>query len=450
MHTQHFYDPLRDKDPGQGQAYPNSYWASQVEPVPLHPQGGDQNTDVAIIGAGYTGLSCAWHLAKQHDIKATVLDANQIGWGCSGRNGGFVLNGTGRLSFSQMEQKWGERTAKAIYAEYRQGIDTVQSLIEQGNIACDQSHGGYLKIAHKAHAVEQLQQQAELLSARYQDPVRFIPAQQLQAEFLHSPQAHGALHFPYSFAVQPLKLALGYARLAEQAGAQVLTGSPVQGIARDNGKLLLTTPNGTLRANKLVIATNGYTANRFFTAVDGRHFPVLSSIIVTEPLSDAQLAASGLKSGLMAMDTRTLKYYYRLLPDNRILFGGRGAIQGKHANHPVYQARLLNALTDTLPALSGIKVAYFWSGWVSVSLDDYPRICQADDQGQVFYAMGYCGSGLSFASQAGKRLAQRVAGDTSLPDLPFMQSPLPHFPLAACRRLGLWAFYHLGRLRDSI
>lgn len=445
-----FYDPLLDSNPGTGRPYPVSYWAQGVNPWSAPALSGEQQTEVAIIGGGYTGLSCAWHLASQHDIQPTVLEANQIGWGCSGRNGGFVLNGTGRLSFAQIENKWGEQTAQAVYAEYRQAIDTVSELIDIGDIPCAPEYGGYLKIAHNRQSVELLKQQAILMQRKFGDPLRFLSAQALEKNYLHSPQAHGALHYPYCFGLHPLKLAQGYANMAQQAGAKIYPQSPVIKIQPEGSKIRLLTPSGSLVADKLVIASNGYTPNQFHDAVDKRHFPVLSSIIVTAPLSDAQRQACGLKSGLMAMDTRTLKYYYRLLPDNRILFGGRGAIRGKDANHPAYKKRLLDALVQTLPALNGIQAEYFWSGWVSVSLDDYPRICQADDKGQVFYAMGYCGSGVSFASQAGKRLAQRVAGDLSLPPLPFMQSPLPQFPMAQFRRLGLWAFYHLGRFRDGL
>ncbi|GGD50609.1 NAD(P)/FAD-dependent oxidoreductase [Lacimicrobium alkaliphilum] len=442
------YDPLTTSSPGIGEPYPESYWAKNVQTPTPNPLIGHIDTPVAIIGAGYTGLSCAWHLAKNYQIPAVVLEANQIGWGCSGRNAGFVLNGTGRLSWTQIQSQWGAHTANRLYAEYRQGIDTVTDLIEQGKIACDKQTGGYLKVAHKASLVSGLQQQAGLLQQQFQDPVRFIDAKTLQQQYLNSEEAHGALLFPYCFGIQPLKLARGYAQLACEQGAQLYSHSPVTQWHKDKDKTVLTTSEGTVSADKVVIATNGYTPRQFHPGVDNRHFPVLSSVIVTEPLTDQQLKACGLKAGLMVMDTRSLKYYYRLLPDNRILFGGRGAIRGKDANHPCYRQRLLGALIQSFPQLRELQVAHFWSGWVSVSLDDYPRICQADEAGNLFYSMGYCGSGVSFSTQAGKRLAQRVAGDNTLPDLPFFQSPLPRFPLARARRVGLWAFYHFGRLKD--
>lgn len=442
------YDPLIDTSPGQNVPYPDSYWANGVKPTSYPQAEGEINTDVAIIGGGYTGLSCAYHLARQ-GVQVTLLEANQVGWGCSGRNGGFVLNGTGRLSFPQMQQKWGEQTARLIYAEYRCAIDKVAELVELGNIKCDQQSGGYLKVAHRPKLVSGLEQQAELMRNSFDDPVQFIDRQQLQQHYMKNEQAYGGLLFPYCFGVHPLKMAQGYAALAHNTGAQLHQGSPVINWQKQQDKQILHTPSAHVRANKVVIASNGYTLNKFHPEIDNRHFPVLSSIIVTEPLTAQQLTDCGLKPGLMVMDTRSLKYYYRLLPDNRILFGGRGAIYGKQANHPVYKKRLLTALKHSFPQLDSLKAEYFWSGWVSVSLDDYPRIAQAESDSKVFYAMGYCGSGVSFASQAGYRLAQRVMGENNLPGLPFFSTPLKKFPFSPFRRLGLAAFYHWGRFKDE-
>ncbi|MDF2178516.1 FAD-binding oxidoreductase [Aliiglaciecola sp. CAU 1673] len=442
------FDPLVDKACGEAQPYPASYWSATTSPVAYAPASGHQQVEVAIIGGGYTGLSCAYHLASEQGIAPILLEANQVGWGCSGRNAGFVLNGTGRLSFAQMHHKWGAQVADNIYREYRQGIDTVETLIKEGDIQCDRGHEGYLKVAHNPSMASTIKEQADWLRQHHQDPVEFINKDRLKQEFLNGAEAHGALYFPYCFGLHPLKLALGYARMAADAGAKLHSDSPVLRIEKSGAKHRLITPQAEIIADKLVIATNGYTVNRFHKAIDSRHFPVLSSIIVTQPLTSAQQEAIGLIPGRVVMDTRALKYYYRLLPDGRLLFGGRGAIKGKDANHPLYQNRLLSALLDGFPQLKGVTVDYFWSGWVSVSFDDYPRICAAEDN--VFYSMGYCGSGVSFASQAGKRLAERVAGKAPECALPFFQSPLPKFPFSPFRRLGLWGFYHWGRLKDAL
>ena len=146
------------------------------------------------------------------------------------------------------------------------------------------------------------------------------------------------------------------------------------------------------------------------------------------------------------MDTRALKYYYRKLPDNRILFGGRGAITGKNAADPYYAKRLLAVLKTSFPVLDNLRYDYAWSGWLSMSLDDMPHVYQ-NEQKNIFYAMGYCGSGVSFSVQAGKRLAEKAAG-VSVPNLPIYQTPLATFPFAPLRRVGQWGYFQYGKVKD--
>ncbi|MCV2883708.1 FAD-binding oxidoreductase [Aestuariibacter sp. AA17] len=437
------YDPLLAPFPASKQAFPDSYWFSTAkdivakETLPILTDTID--ADVAIIGGGYTGLSAAIHLAKA-GIKPVLLEANDSGWGCSGRNGGFVLGGTGRLGMSAMQKKWGNDTASAIYQEFQTSIDTVQSLIDEGNIECDKIVGGYMKLAHNASMTQQLQQQADALSASFSESVSFVPANEVKNGYINTNLHYGGLYYPKCFAINPLKLARGYQRLALSHGATLYGQSPVKDWQQSQGQHQLITPQGQVNAKQVIIATNGYTGNALHPLVNNRHFPVISSIIVTRPLSSEELQAIGMKSGLMAMDTRSLKYYYRLLPDNRLLFGGRGAIAGKNADKALYRQRLETGLASTFPRLSNIDIDYFWSGWISVSLDDYPRLWHSDDR-SIHYAMGYCGSGVAFGAQAGKRLAQMVTNDKTLPSLPYWQSPLKTFPFAAMRRLGLSAFY---------
>jgi glycine/D-amino acid oxidase-like deaminating enzyme len=197
----------------------------------------------------------------------------------------------------------------------------------------------------------------------------------------------------------------------------------------------------------VVIATNGYTPKGFHSLTTDRTLPVLSQIIVTEPLSEEQLAACNFLTSNVVMDTRALKYYYRKLPDNRILFGGRGAITGKSADDPYYAQRLLSVLKTSFPALASINYNHAWSGWICMALDDLPHIYQNDEQ-SVFYSMGYCGSGVSFSVQAGKRMAEKVA-EQQVPNLPLYNKALPKFPFAPLRRVGQWGYFHYGKVKDQ-
>lgn len=442
------YDPLHHLSPGTGEAYPNSYWAdvSKNAPDDDGQLTKDIDVDVVIIGAGYTGLSCALHLARDHGIKAHVLEANKTAWGCSGRNAGFILKSSGRKAYSTMQKQWGEEVMRGIYQEMCAGVDTVKSLIAQG-IDCDQQAAGFIKVAHKPSMFKDLVKQAKLQQDMFGYDVQILTQEDLRQQYMDDKNAYGAIRYQDGFGINPLKLAWGYQKLAREADVKIHSASPVIKWNEADKVQILKTPTATIKAQKVVIATNGYTPKGFHGLVKNRTLPVLSQIIVTQPLTEEQLVACNFLTENVIMDTRALKYYYRKLPDNRILFGGRGAITGKGAEDPYYANRLLSVLKTSFPALVSIKYDYAWSGWICMSLDDIPHIYQ-NEQHSVFYSMGYCGSGVSFSVQAGKRLAQKVAGQ-SVPDLPLYQKGLPKFPFAPLRRVGQWGYFHYGKIKDS-
>ena len=442
------YDPLHDKSPGCGEAYPDSYWANTSGDAPENDGmlTEDIDVDVAIIGAGYTGMSCALHLAREHGIKAHVLEANQTAWGCSGRNAGFILKSSGRKSFSTMQKQWGEEVMRGIYREMSAGVETVNQLINEG-IDCDQQALGYIKVAHKANKLKELTDLAKLQKEMFGYDVQILSKDELSQQYMNDHNAYGAIRYQDGFGLNPLKLAWGYQKLARAAGAKIYRASPVTDWYQDKEQHQLITPQGVVKANKVVIATNGYTPKNFNKLVSDRTLPVLSQIIVTEPLTDEQIAACNFLTSNVVMDTRALKYYYRKLPDNRLLFGGRGAITGKGAEDPYYANRLLSVLKTSFPPLQSLNIAYAWSGWICMALDDLPHIYQNQSK-DVFYSMGYCGAGVSFSVQAGKRLAEKVA-EKPVPNLPLYDRPLPKFPLAPLRRVGQWGYFHYGKIKDT-
>lgn len=454
------YDPLLDDSPGCGVDHTASYWADistgrdENKPEDDGQLNQDINVDTAIIGAGYTGLSCALHLAREHGIHAHVFEANQTAWGCSGRNAGFILKSSGRMPYTTMQKKWGDEMMHGIYQEMCAGVETVNSLINEG-IDCDKQPAGYIKVAHTPSMFKLLQAQAKLQQQMFGYDVQVLSKQVLHQQYMADENASGAIRYQDGFGLNPLKLAWGYQRIARQAGAKVYTSTPVSFVNNKGNKgnkdLILSTPQGTVTAKKVVIATNGYTPKGFHPLITNRTLPVLSQIIVTEPLSSEQLTACNFLTSNVVMDTRALKYYYRKLPDNRILFGGRGAITGKNADDPYYAQRLLSVLKTSFPALGNINIAYAWSGWICMALDDIPHIYQGEkgsEEENIFYAMGYCGSGVSFSVQAGKRLAEKVAGK-ALPNIPLYNTALPKFPLAPLRRVGQWGYFHYGKIKDT-
>lgn len=443
------YDPLVSPGPGQGKQYAPTYWAATagVAPPDDGPVTQDKDVDVAIIGGGYTGLAAALFLAREHGIKAVVLEANKVSWGCTSRNGGQGQNASGRLSRSQWIERWGKDVALKMHHEIYEGFHTFKSLVSQ--IDCDPQPGGHFLIAHRPRIMQGLAAESKVWKDVFGYPSQLFDAESFRREFVNDSEAAGALHEPEGIGVHPLKLAYGYLKLARQHGAKVHPGSPVTGWQTINGVHHLRTPGGTVRARSVGIATGAYTAPGLHRSLTSKIMPILSNSMVTRPLTPAELDACNFRTNQVLTDTRTLRFYYRLLPDNRVQIGSRSAITGQDAPNARHLDLLVNGLYRKFPALRGIQIDYSWWGWVDVSHDMMPRVFQPDPKETVYYALGYGGNGVSYSAQAGRRLAERIAGKGAQQTLPIFNSPLPGHMFAPFRRLGQRMLYHWYYLRDE-
>lgn len=444
------YDPLVSP-PGQGQDYAPTYWVATAGPPPQDdgPVNGDMEVDVAVVGSGFTGLSAALTLARDYGVRAVVLEANRAVWGCTSRNGGQGQNASGRLYRSQWIQRWGLDTARRLDAEIREGFEYWKSLVAQ--VDCDAQPGGHLYTAHRQKKMAFLENESRVMREVFGYDTRMLSKDQLRERYVDDHEAVGALLEPDGVGVHPLKLAYGYLRQARALGASIHPSSPVRGWRAQNGAYLLQTPGGTVRARRVAFATGGYTAQGVNPLLDNRIMPVLSNSLVTRALSRAELEAAGLKSTVFITDTRTLRFYYRLLPDGRVQIGSRSAVHGADAQNPRHLALLKAGLARKFPSLRDVDVDYSWWGWVDVSHDMMPRVTQPDPAQQVYYAFGYGGNGVSFSAHAGRRLAQRLMGQDGLKwDLPIYDSPLPGHLFAPFRRLGQSLLYRWYYLRDEM
>lgn len=444
------YDPLVSP-PGQGQDYAPTYWVATAGPPPQDdgPVNGDMEVDVAVVGSGFTGLSAALTLARDYGVRAVVLEANRAVWGCTSRNGGQGQNASGRLYRSQWIQRWGLDTARRLDAEIREGFEYWKSLVAQ--VDCDAQPGGHLYTAHRQKKMAFLENESRVMREVFGYDTRMLSKDQLRERYVDDHEAVGALLEPDGVGVHPLKLAYGYLRQARALGASIHPSSPVLGWRAQNGAYLLQTPGGTVRARRVAFATGGYTAQGVNPLLDNRIMPVLSNSLVTRALSPAELEAAGLKSTVFITDTRTLRFYYRLLPDGRVQIGSRSAVHGADAQNPRHLALLRAGLVRKFPSLRDVDVDYSWWGWVDVSHDMMPRVTQPDPAQQVYYAFGYGGNGVSFSAHAGRRLAQRLMGQDGLKwDLPIYDSPLPGHLFAPFRRLGQSLLYRWYYLRDEM
>ncbi|MEW6644843.1 MAG: FAD-binding oxidoreductase [Pseudomonadota bacterium] len=446
------YDPLVSVGPGQNRNYAPTYWIATAGDPPEDdgPITRDTDVDVAIVGSGYTGLACAIFLAREFGIKAAVLEANRVAWGCSTRNGGQAQNASGRLSRSEWIARWGRDVALRLHAEITDGFETFEELIRSGNIACERQPGGHLYIAHRQRNLDKIAAESKVLNEVFGYGSRVISREALRRDYVNEAEAVGAVHEPLGTGVHPAKLAFGYQRMARALGARIHPGSPVQQIEQRDGAFHLRTPGGTVRARAVGIATGAYTAPGLTPLLRGRCMPILSNSIVTRPLTAAELEATGFRTTQVITDTRTLRFYYRKLPDNRVQIGSRSAITGADATHERHLQLLIDGLHRKFPALAGIEIDYSWWGWVDVSHDMMPRIFRPDPKAGLVYALGYGGNGVSYSAQAGRRMAQMLAGQRFKgEDLPIFTSPLPGHPFAPFRRLGQRMLYHWYHLRDE-
>ncbi len=453
------YDPLVTATPGQGRDYAPTYWIGTAGAPPEDdgPISRDVDVDVAIIGSGFTGLTTAIFLAQEYGIKATVLEANRTAWGCSTRNGGQAQCASGRLKRSQWIARYGLEAALGLHRECLDGMESFKELIR--DIDCEPQPGGHLYVAHRPHVMPVLEKEARLLREVFKYDARILDAETVRNEWVGDQEACGAMHEPEGIGIHAGKLAFGYLRKARALGATVHPASPVQGWETRNGIHHLRTPGGVVRARAVGVCTGGYTSNGLHREFKNRLLPILSNSIVTRPLTRQELDACGLRTHQVITDTRVLRHYYRLMPDNRLQIGSRSAITGRDAPQKKYEDLLVANMLRKFPALRGVQIDYSWWGWVDVSHDMMPRIHQPDPAQSIYYALGYGGNGVMYSAQAGRRLAQWIAGKGHQLTLPIFTSRLP-FPnvremvesefFAPFRRMGQRFLYRWYYLKDEV
>ncbi|HHX91177.1 MAG TPA: FAD-binding oxidoreductase, partial [Paracoccus sp.] len=244
---------------------------------------------------------------------------------------------------------------------------------------------------------------------------------------------HGAVLSPHGFPLHPLKYALGLARAAGQAGVRLHGDSEVIALHREGEGWRLRTARGSMRAGKVLVATNGYSDEALPDWLHGRIFPLLSAILVTRPLTGQELAAQGWTSQIMSYDSRRVLHYYRLLPDGRFLFGGRGGVSARNDAVAGFHATLRAEFDAMFPAFTRAETEHYWAGLVCMTGSWRPFCAEVPEQPGLFAALGWHGNGVAAASEGGRRIAQALAGALN-PAPALIQAPLKRFPLPALRR----------------
>ena len=429
-----------------------SYWeaSAPLAQAGYGPLESDARCAVAVIGGGYTGLSAALHLARDHGIEATVLEAGPIGWGASGRNGGHCTLAASKLSIEQMIGRYGEAETKRFFASQREAIELVDALGRDEAIDFDRQGDGNLEVAHRPAAFADLQADAETLQRLFGLPTRLMTREAFAEQGYDSQEQFGALHVGVGFGLHPLKLVAGLAEAARRRGARIHGRSAVQAWHREDGRHRLVTAGGSLLAERVILATNGFTPEQLHRDFVGRPLPALSNIVTTRPLTAEELAAQRWQNECPTTNTRDMLFYYRLLPDRRFLFGARGDTRGDLDSAARMRDWMVRRLGEVFPAWRDVPISHAWRGPICMTRRFTPALGRLEDDPSVAFGFGYHGNGVNSAPWSGMMLARLTTG-ARLDEVPAVMRGLPpRFPLPALRLWALRAAYLYYRLRDDI
>ena len=384
---------------GFGQPY---WWDGQPAPPKLSTL--PERAELLIIGAGYTGLSAAIAAASS-GADVCVVDAEHPGFGASSRNGGMA-GAHPRLSLSVMTERFGASTARQVFNEAGMAFDYFEGLIKSFKIDCDYKQSGRVQLAWTKADFEAQKRMAEEMNRDTDYAVTVLEQEDLP-QHLKTDHYFGGLYYPNHGSLHPKKFVDGLLRVALKLGVKVVGNMPITRLQRTTRGFIAEGPHDSLRADKVLVATNGYTFGvGVMNFIKRRVFPLPSYLIATEKLPKAliQELAPG---GRMMVETRARHSYWRISPDgNRVIWGGRASIQQIDPARAAKQ--LQKTMTEIWPQLAGAAITHAWKGNTGYTFSEAPHV--GEENGIVF-AAGYCGGGVVLAPYLGMKAAYRLLGD---------------------------------------
>jgi glycine/D-amino acid oxidase-like deaminating enzyme len=411
-----------------------NFWATTVnELAPAAPRPLPDTVDVAIVGGGFCGLSAALALAKRQ-VNVAVLEAETFGWGASSRNGGMVLTGM-KLPVPTLIKRYGREAVRKMYAASLESIDCVERIVCEEKIDCQFSRCGHLEVACKQAHFDAYEESAALVRREFSHELRIISKSELRTE-IGSDIYFGGMVDESSAGLNPARYVAGLAQAAQRAGACLNDHTHVEKVevtSKDGVRQFrLSTSKGALTAREVILASGAYTTGATPT-LRRKIIPIGSYIIATEVLP-ADRARELSPRSRMIYDSKHFLYYYRLTPDNRMLFGGRAAFFPETENTVRQSAEVLRrGMITVYPQLRDTKIDYVWGGTLDFTLDVMPHAGKIDD---MYFAAGFAGHGVAAATWFGEKLAGLICGEPN--DIPFSQIKFPAAPIGL-RSGNAWA-----------
>ncbi|WP_299779810.1 FAD-binding oxidoreductase [uncultured Roseobacter sp.] len=409
-------------------------WWDETCEIPDRPAvQGPLTAEVAIIGAGFTGLSAALHLAKA-GVDVVVLEAEFPGWGASGRNGGFCCLGGSMLDDAALDARFGTSGRLEFRAAEKASVELVADLIDALDLGVDRHSTGETELAHRPKDMEDLRQKAARTEENYGVSSQLIEKADLAAAGMGGP-FFGALTIPIGFGLNPLKYLTGLADAAVASGVRIYHHSPVRQLQSSARHYQLETDSGCVTARHVIVATNGYASEHLPKEIAGRYMPGQSNVLVTRPLSDAEIAEQGWHSDQMSYDTRHLLHYFRLMPNRRFLFGMRGGLMTGPAAENRARHRIRRDFTRLFPAWAQVEATHMWSGMVCLARNRLPFVGELRPESGLWAGMCYHGNGIAMGTLSGSILAERILGEEPEVYPVAMRTPLARFPFGRARRV---------------
>lgn len=422
---------------------PSYYAASANRRIEYPPLTGEELADVCIVGGGFSGLNTAIELARR-GLSVVLLEARQIGWGASGRNGGQLIRGVGH-GVEQFEPMIGADGVRALKLMGLEAVEIVRQRVEEFAIDCDLTWG-YCDLANRPRDLAGFaEDMEELKGLGYRHELRLVQPHEMRS-VVGSDRYVGGLIDMGSGHLHPLNLALGEAAAAQSLGVRLFEHSVVTRI--DYGpEVKVHTARGHVRAKTLVLGCNAY-MNDLNPALGGKVLPAGSYVVATEPLP-AKLAHELLPQNMAVCDQRVALDYYRLSADNRLLFGGACHYSGRDPAD--IAAYMRPKMLQVFPQLGNVRIDYQWGGMIGIGANRLPQIGRLPDQPNVYFAQAYSGHGVNATHLAGKLLAEAICGEQSQGFDVFSKVPHITFPGGRHLRSPLLALGMLWyRMKEAV